>query len=113
VPLPLAQLSPEEVGLVKWAISAFGVLFLGLVGWVATYMRAKAEMVGALDKQLGRLEQLLNSVAGKVEEHRPKVHKVGSLEQRLLWLEERTEKLEDWRHRILEGDTNPGRRPPT
>lgn len=41
----LAQLTGDEVGIVRMAIAVFSTLFLGLVGWVGWYMRRQSERV--------------------------------------------------------------------
>jgi uncharacterized coiled-coil protein SlyX len=87
--LLLAQLSAEEVGVLKLALSVLGALFTGLITWVAVYMRSKAEKVEQLDKELGLLKQRLEQLEEWRNEARPKVHLVGNVEQRVEFLEGR------------------------
>jgi hypothetical protein len=85
----LAQLSAEEVGVLKLALSVLGALFTGLITWVAVYMRSKAEKVEQLDKEQGLLKQRLEQLEEWRVEARPKVHLVGTVEQRLEFVEGR------------------------
>lgn len=64
--LLLAQLSAEDVGLVKLALSVMGTLFLGLIGWVAVYMRRGRELVDAHVTDIALLKQDMKNVKDDV-----------------------------------------------
>lgn len=52
----LAQLGPEELGVVKLALSVAGALFVGLVTWVAVYMRRGRELVDEHVTEIAKLK---------------------------------------------------------
>lgn len=85
----LAQLSAEDVGVVKLAIGVFGALFIGLVSWVAVYMRKGRELADEHSVLLPQLELRLKALEDWRSEARPTLHKVGNLEQRVEFLEDR------------------------
>jgi len=62
----LAQLSSEDVGVVKLALSVMGALFLGLIGWVAVYMRRGRELVDEHVTHIAVLEVKVNNLEADV-----------------------------------------------
>lgn len=105
----LAQLTADETGMARVYLAVLSTLFLGLVGWVGWYMRRQSERVDEHVVTLAEHRIEIDQVTEKVEEHRPKVHSIGNVEQRVVWLEEA---LEQMKHDLRQLELELARRKP-
>jgi hypothetical protein len=90
----LAQLTAEEVDLIRVGLGIFGTLFLGLTGWVGWYMRDKAKTVEAYGRELAALEERTKGMRADIDHLRQWKHQHGNALQRLEFHEERLDRLE-------------------
>lgn len=97
--LVLAQLSSDEIGVLRLALGLLTTGFATLVGWVAVYMRRQAERVEKHVTDIALLTERLEDLRKWRDEHRMNVHKIPSFET---WQQHRERETEDFERRLIE-----------
>lgn len=58
----LAQLSSDEIGVIRAFVAILSTLFLGVIGWVGWYMRRTAERVDAHVTEIALLKKDVENI---------------------------------------------------